>query len=241
MTHLLAEVIEAHGGMARWQETARIRASVSATGGLFSAKGHPDTLADVEVEVSCHQPRAIYTPFPAVGQTGIFQPSRVAIMSHDDAVLCTRTQPREAFSDPAASASWDDLSLLYFGGYAIWNYLCAPFFLSGPGFTVTEGDGWEEEGELWRRLQVTFPEGFPTHSRQQVFYVDEARQLRRLDYQADIMGGVPVAHYMSAPQDCSGLRIPTQRRAYPRGPDNQANKARCVVEVTLSNITLGCH
>lgn len=241
MHQLLAEVIEAHGGMASWQEVSQIKASVSATGGLFASKGHPDTLADVEVEISCHQPRAIYTPFPAVGQTGIFHPTRVAIMNHDDTVLCTRTQPRDAFFAPEAAASWDALSLLYFGGYAIWNYLCAPFFLTGPGFTVTEGAGWEEDGEHWQRLHVTFPDHFPTHSQQQVFYVDAARQLRRLDYQADVLGGAPVAHYMHAPQVFAGMSIPTQRRAYPRGPDNHANKDRCVVEVQLSNVSVERH
>jgi hypothetical protein len=78
----------------------------------------------------------------------------------------------------------------------------------------------------------------PAHSSDQVFYFDQRGFPRRVDYQADILGGVPVAHYSYDHQSFAGLVVPTRRRAYPRGPDGKANLDRTFIELTVLNVSL---
>jgi hypothetical protein len=56
------------------------------------------------------------------------------------------------------------MQLLYFTGYANWNYFTAPFLLTQCGVNVREIEPYEEHGETWQRLQVQFPSTIPTHS-----------------------------------------------------------------------------
>jgi hypothetical protein len=49
---------------------------------------------------------------------------------------------------------WDDLQLAYF---AKWTYLNTPFLFVLPGVETEEIQSWQEDGEAWRRLKVTFP------------------------------------------------------------------------------------
>ena len=60
---------------------------------------------------------------------------------------------------------WDLLHAAYFDGYALWTYVTQPFLYSYPDFVVEEIEPWQENGELWRRLKVTFPEGMAYHNR----------------------------------------------------------------------------
>ena len=51
-----------------------------------------------------------------------------------------RRNPREAFRDHARDTKWDDLNLAYFSGYAMWNYLNAPFIFALDGVQTEEID-----------------------------------------------------------------------------------------------------
>ena len=64
---------------------------------------------------------------------------------------------------------------------------------------------WHEEGEIWRRLKVTFPDDIATHSTIQIFYFDSAGLLKRHDYDAEVLGGTPAAHYVREYQTFSGF------------------------------------
>jgi tetratricopeptide (TPR) repeat protein len=79
---------------------------------------------------------------------------------------------------------WDDLDLLYFGGYALWGYTSAPFIFTRPGFELEEVEPWTEDGERWPGLRVRFPEDVPAHSREQTYYFDDRWLIRRNDYTA---------------------------------------------------------
>jgi hypothetical protein len=113
---------------------------------------------------------------------------------------------------------WDDLDLLYFLGYALWNYAVAPFVFLWPEVTCREGDLWQEkDGSVWRRLHVTYPPTFPTHSRKQTYYFDNAGLLRRLDYTAEVFCDLARgAHYCEAPKEFDGLIFPTHRVVFAR-------------------------
>jgi hypothetical protein len=60
---------------------------------------------------------------------------------------------------------WDPLQRAYFNGYALWTYLTTPFLLTMPGFTVTEIDPVNEDGERWEGLQAHFPDNLASNSR----------------------------------------------------------------------------
>jgi len=54
------------------------------------------------------------------------------------------------------------------------------------GFYKKEVRSWKgEDGELWQRHQIIFPEIIPAHSRKQVFYFDRKGFLVRHDYVAE--------------------------------------------------------
>ena len=47
MNELLARVLDAHGGMDRWQKLRRIHLQLSISGFLFEVKGLPDGMTDI--------------------------------------------------------------------------------------------------------------------------------------------------------------------------------------------------
>jgi hypothetical protein len=57
--------------------------------------------------------------------------------------------------------------ICFFGGYAMWTYLTQPFLYAYPDFVVEEIEPWDENGETWRRLDVTFPDHIASHTRRQ--------------------------------------------------------------------------
>lgn len=77
-----------------------------------------------------------------------------------------------------------------------------------------------------------------SHSAVQTIYVDDAGLLKRHDYDVEIAGGTPGAHYISGYTDVQGIKIPTHRRIYPRQPDGQAMAEPLVVSIDLSDIVL---
>jgi hypothetical protein len=218
MTHLLDVILEAHGA-ARWKRLRSIEGDMSITGLLWARKGWPDVLKNVRVIADIAEQHITYQPFTAEGLRSDYRPDRVAIDAVDGKHTKQRTNPREAFAGHKPETPWDDLHLAYFSGYAMWNYLNTPFMFALPGFATEEIEPWDESGATWRRLRVTFPESVATHSPEQVFYVGNDGLIGRLDYFANVTGGVPTAHYVSDYRDFDGIKIPTKRRAYVRKPD----------------------
>ena len=78
-------------------------------------------------------------------------------------MLEIRDNPRAAFAGHTNETPWDLLHAAYFDGYAVWTYLTQPFLYRYPGFLATEIEPWEEDGEVWRRLKVRFPDSIASH------------------------------------------------------------------------------
>jgi len=111
--------------------------------------------------------------FPAAEQRGIFTPECVWIEDRAGRIIAERNAPRAAFRSFRHSVWWDALDLLYFAGYASWNYFTTPFLLTTENVETKEIEPWPENGEVWRRLVVRFPETIPTHCREQIFYLGD--------------------------------------------------------------------
>ncbi len=209
---------------------------MSIVGALWARKGWPDALKNVRVTAEITEQQLNYEPFTAEGLRSFYCPDLVAIETLDGKRLKQRTNPRSAFASHKPATPWDDLHLAYFSGYAMWNYLNTPFIFARPGFAAEEIGPWVEGHQTWRRLKVSFPESVATHSPEQVFYIDDRGLIARLDYSADISGGVPSAHYPSDYRDFEGIMIPTRRRAYLRNIDGTPIQDGAVVAIDISNM-----
>ena len=160
MTALLDQVLEAHGGLQRWREARTVHARVRTGGLLIRTRVPGNRLADSHLTVHVQEPRTVLDPFPRDGQRGVFERGAARIESRDGAVLSSRPDARAAFfgrSGLRRNLRWDALDSVYFAGYAMWNYLTAPYLLTREGVEVSEGGTWTEGAQTWRRLDASFP------------------------------------------------------------------------------------
>ena len=209
---------------------------MSIVGSLWVRKGWAEVLKNVRVEADIPRQQLSYWPFTAEGLRSFYSPDLVAIDSVDGDRLRERANPRSSFDGHTAATPWDDLHLAYFSGYAMWNYLNTPFMFALPGFATEEIEPWNENGETWRRLKVSFPASVATHCPVQVFYVGGDGLVSRLDYSANVTGAIPTAHYISEYRDFDGVRIATQRRAYRRNEDGTPMTSGLVVSIDIADI-----
>jgi hypothetical protein len=219
MGDLLERVIRAHGGAERWGKVSRFQVQTSIGGAIWALKGKPGLLTDVTIEGETRAQRLTITPFPRPGQSATWAPDRQAIEAAGGTLVEERTDPAAPFAGQTRESPWDDLQVAYFASEANWNYFVAPFILAEPGFGTEETGPWEENGQVWQRLLVTYPDSIVAHTRQQTYYFDDTGLLRRLDYAVDILGGGPAVHYPSEYRRFDGIMVPTRRRVYVRRPD----------------------
>jgi hypothetical protein len=236
---LLERAIEAHGGSARFDSANEVAVHVRCGGWAFPMKFQRGSFADVRETVSTKEPRTVIHSYPGPGRRGIFERDGVRIESDSGEVLAERSDPRAAFRKFRRNFWWDDLDLLYFGGYAIWGYIGAPFLFRRPGFEVEEAAPWEEDGEVWQGLKVRFPADVPAHSREQVYYFDERGLIRRNDYTAEPFGSwAKATHYCWDHREFSGLVVPTRRAAMPRRRNGRPVRAMTLVSIAIEDVTL---
>jgi hypothetical protein len=238
MSDLLKNVLQAHGGLERWNRFSTLNATIVSGGELWGIKGVVQDTLPREMTVSLHQQKASVTPFGSPDWRTAFRADYVAIETTQGEIVRERSNPREAFAGHDMNTPWDPLHRAYFSGYAMWTYLTTPFFMAMPGFNVIEIAPWQEGAEVWRGLRVEFPEHIASHSRFQDFYFADDFLLRRHDYHVDIAGGFAAAQYVSDHVEAQGFRFPTRRRAYLRDDNLQPLRERLLVSIDLSDYRL---
>jgi hypothetical protein len=232
---LAREAIDAHGGLAQWQRFEHASANLRNGGVLWTLKGQQGVIDDVRVRVALRREWASHAPAGQDWRT-TFEPHHVAIETADGQVLEARAAPRDSFAGHVLTTPWDRLQLAYFAGYAMWTYLTAPFVFAMDGVAAAEIEPWRENGELWRRLQVSFPATIATHGPVQTFHVGPDGLLRRHDYETEVLGGTPAAHYLHDYAEFDGIQVPTRRRVYGRGADGAAAPEPLVVSIDMSEV-----
>ena len=220
---LVEQMIATHGGRELWDSAREVRVRVSAGGLAFASKFQGSAVRDVEARVATDVQRVTFTPYRRPGQRGVLEPDgSVRIETDGGQVLARRERPRAAFADLRHKLWWDTLDILYFGTYAMWTYMSAPFVFAREDFAVRELGAWDEGGERWRRLAVTYPASVHTHCAEQVFYADERGRIRRHDYTAEPIGArARAAHYCHELREFDGLLLPVRREVFPRRGDNR--------------------
>ncbi|MFC5578293.1 hypothetical protein ACFPOA_09760 [Lysobacter niabensis] len=232
---LASEVIERYGG-SRWNRFNTVTSRLRTGGVLWPLKQQAGVLDDVFVRVHLREPRASHFPFTAPHLRTSYQPHRGAIEDGDGNVVSELPQPRQSFQGHGLDTPWTELQLAYFAGYAMWTYLNTPFLFALDGVETRELTPWHENGEAWRRLQVTLPAGIPSHGTFQTFYFDADLLLKRHDYDTEVLGGTHAAHYTSDHVEVSGILVPTRRWVLARNPDGSTQSEPTIVSIVLSDI-----
>jgi hypothetical protein len=121
ISDLLETVIEALGGLERWNQLSTISARLTQGGALWALKGQPGVLDDVVVTASLHEERASHRPFGAADRHSAFTPERVAIETDAGTVLETLDHPRASFAGHSFETPWSTSS-----SRTSWARRCGP-------------------------------------------------------------------------------------------------------------------
>jgi hypothetical protein len=234
---LAERAIAGHGGMEAWERAGHdIAVRLSAGGFAFASKLQGHAVRGVDVRVATQGQSVVFEPYPVAGRRGLLvDGGEVRIETEAGAVTDARANARQAFGGLRHRLWWDRLDILYFGTQAIWTYISTPFVFMREGYELSELEPWDEQGERWRRLAVTFPRDVHTHSREQIFYIDASGVIRRHDYTAEPFGDwAKAAHYCYEHRDFDGLLLPVRRLVYPRRADNTPRSRPRLVWIEVS-------
>src|SRR5262249_61842816 len=94
MSELLAEILEAHGGIDRWNQYQKVEATIVSGGGLFPFKGVPQDSNPRRMTVWLDEERSSGFPYGAPDQRTMFTPERVAIEKIDGRLVVQSSAPR---------------------------------------------------------------------------------------------------------------------------------------------------
>lgn len=237
MNDLLRKILESHGGMERWNKLERVEATIVTGGGFFPFKGIAADPGPRRFTVELHEESAAFFPFGASDQRAKLTPDRIAVEKLDGTLVAERRAPRDSFAGHQMNTPWDALHLAYFSCEAIWTYLTTPFVLAMDGVRIEEIEPWREEDETWRVLRAYFPGSIETHNLvQDFFFGEDDLMLRRHDYQVNVAGGFGAAQLTSDYVTVNGIRLPTKRRAYTRGPERRPIKDMLMISLDISEI-----
>ena len=213
MTTLLEWATSAHGGMERWERICRFQAQLSVTGALIAMKGTA-AMDNVRTVGETRDQRVMMAPFPDRGHYATWEPHRVTIERTDGRVVLERVAPRSLFEGHQLRTAWEPLHAVHYACAANWNCFAAPFIFARPDFVTQEIEPRKENGELWRRLRVTYPESIVTYCRDQTFSFNDVGLLRRADYSDEFLGGERAVQYWSGYVEYDGIMVATQRTVY---------------------------
>ena len=234
---LLESIIEAYGGIDRWNEYETVDATVVAGGGFFPLKGLPKDSTPRRVTNRLHEERSVIAPFGAPDQRMLFATERIVVEKLDGTLIADRRAPKDSFAGHQMNTPWDPLHFAYFNGEALWTYFTTPFLLGRAGVEVEETESWQEGSESWRVLRARFPGTIETHSIVQDFFFGEDLMLRRHDYNVNVAGGFGASQLISDHVVTGGIALPTRRLAYTRGPDRQPILDMLMVSMDISDVT----
>jgi hypothetical protein len=237
MPGLLDFAVEAHGGLARWNNVSSVKIDASITGAIWYVKGQPDVLQDIVMVADTQQER-VTTSFVGQDRATVFEPDRVVVQTSDGTTLETSDDPEESFAGQTADTPWNAIHVAYFSGEALWTYLNTPFLCAQARFAKEEIGPIQVEGETWRRLKVIFPKEVKSHTREQILCFGPDGLLRLHDYTVDILGGATGLNYASDYQEVDGLMFPTKRRVFAYEGDYELVPEPLLVAVDINRITL---
>ncbi|MCM8541434.1 MAG: hypothetical protein NE328_14300 [Lentisphaeraceae bacterium] len=203
---LLKAVMRAHDPDGIWTSINFMKIRLRICGRILMTKLKNPSVRELDIEVSTSKPWIKINSFPDQNSYGVLDGYQARIISKN-------TESCRTFNYPYKyKFLWDDLDLLFFLGYALWNYTTTPYIFQMPGFSIEKLSDLNGE----HRLSVHFPNDIPSHCQQQIFYFDEKYLQTRLDYTAEVFwGSARGRHYCEKVKDFGGLKVATNRYVYP--------------------------
>ena len=209
---LAEEVIEAHGGLARWRATESVRLTLWADGIAFRTKGHTRTLHDVTATVAIGRPHVSLTgryPIPWQYRFGE-HPRRPTVWR----------------------GRWSLDQIAEFSAGALWTYVNLPLlaFLDGVTVEVPQPGRHRET----RALRLTLRTGLGVHAPKQTLLINEHGLIQRHHYVAAAFGRWAVASQsVDDNQPFDGLLIGARRRVTPRLSPTRGAPGPTLVSIRL--------
>src|SRR5689334_8076332 len=113
MIPLLADAIEAHGGLDRWNARCRLTATIVSGGELWALKGVDQNQDPRTLRIDLHREWTSVEPYGKAGQRAVFTPDRIAIEAGEGKIVAERRNPRGSFAGHDMRTSWDPLHRAY--------------------------------------------------------------------------------------------------------------------------------
>ena len=231
---LLAKVLSVHGGTEKMNRYQSLNAHIQIGGAMWNLKGHEGALKDVHYKASLKRQKGSWSGVFETNLTSEFLPERVSLLNEKGEVLESLQNPRKSFEGHTVQTPWSKLQLVYFSSYATWNYVTTPFHFLFPGVEINEIEPWIENGQTLRRLEVTYPDDFATHSKRQVYYFDENGYLKRHDYWPEVLGGSSATQIIEDYKEFDGIKMGTKRKIYIlNDADNSYSKDPVLVSIDI--------
>jgi hypothetical protein len=213
---LVKKMIEAYGGLDRWNAFTTAEIHGIRMGATFAIKGAPGLLADFHFEMDLHKQAGEYRDFPQPGQRATFRPDRIAIENADGSVVEELLDPRRSLDSQTLETKWNVLQFVYFASYATWTYLAAPFCFSMPGFMFEDLEPVQVGDQQLASLKVRFPDYLARHSKEQTYFVGDDGLIRRHNYVAEVVATTAYGtHYYADFKQFNGITVATRHRVYP--------------------------
>ena len=92
MNELPARILDAHGGMDRWNSYQKVGATIVTGGGFFALKGVLQDANPRRMTVWLHEERSSVVPYGAPDLRTMFSPDRIAIEKLDGTLVAERAQ-----------------------------------------------------------------------------------------------------------------------------------------------------
>ena len=210
---LLDNALKACGGLERWNRFDRFEAHVSIGGSYLASKVDATNLKEIVVSGNTRFQAAEVVGMLDRSGRGLCRANWVGIENHSGLIAAQQSVTPEDFAGLGSRAHWTELDVVYYCGISIWNFINCPFLLAESGFKIGEIAPLDADGEVWRRLHVTFPDRIATEACEQILYFDFRNRHRRTDYLCSALTANTVAHFLGAHQDFSEIVIPTLRRS----------------------------
>jgi len=104
MNKLLAQIVDAHGGINRWKGYEKVEATIVSGGGFFPLKGLVQDSEPRRMTVWLHEQRSSVQPYGGPDQRTMFTPQRIAIEKLDGTIVAERRDPRDSFAGTRCTA-----------------------------------------------------------------------------------------------------------------------------------------
>ncbi|MCB0279078.1 MAG: hypothetical protein KDD94_06240 [Calditrichaeota bacterium] len=236
-TLVFRDIIAAQGGIENWSKINKITLTLSFGGLAFLSRFKTSGWQERRVHVELGQQSVRFDDFPRHGYTGYYTPDRVWIDNEYNTTIAENSDSREKMKRFKSQLFWSQLDLLYFAGYAIWNYTLIPYLFLQEGFKIvnTNLDGVDEP----RYVEIEFPDHIHSHCRMQKFYLNNKMQIYRHDYDPEVYASwAKAAHFCDKYIQFDDILLPIERYVVPRGSDGKAAKGPRLVWISIKHVSI---